>query len=104
MAKLVFDIETIGLPLEGFDATQSEYLFRDAESLMDPNQRQERRAEIQRFFSLWPLTGQVVRIAISNVDSLRSKVLFLAGKNEAKEERALTHSVEFVPSRNEGNC
>jgi hypothetical protein len=33
MAKLVFDIETTALPLEGFDAEQSEYLFRDAENI-----------------------------------------------------------------------
>ena len=94
MAKLVFDIETTGLPLEGFDAGQSEYLFREAENMPDPVLRLARRAEIQRFFSLWPLTGQVVCIAMSNVDSFRSKVLFLGGKE--KEKRDSLNSVEFV--------
>src|SRR5271154_30802 len=94
MAKLVFDIETTGLPLEGFDEGQVEYLFRDAENLPDPAQRQARRAEIQRFFSLWPLTGQVVCIAMSNVESFRSKVLFLAA--EKKENSDSLASVEFV--------
>jgi 3'-5' exonuclease len=99
MAKLVFDIETTALPLEGFDAEQSEYLFREAENMPDPAQRLARRAEIQRFFSLWPLTGQVVCIAMSNVDSFRSKVLFLAAKEKEKSD-ALA-SVEFVPCADE---
>jgi DNA polymerase elongation subunit (family B) len=99
MAKLVFDIETTALPPEGFDAGQLEYLFRDAENLTDPAQREARRAEIQRFFSLWPLTGQVVCIAMTNVDSLRSKVLFVGG--EDKGGRELPALVEFVPCANE---
>src|SRR5580658_4432547 len=103
MAKLVFDIETMALPLEGFDEGQLEYLFRDAENLPDPALRQARRAEIQRFFSLWPLTGQIVCIAMANVDSFRGKVLFLAGESEApsQEGRQLPTSVEFVPCANE---
>jgi DNA polymerase elongation subunit (family B) len=102
MAKLVFDIETTALPLEGFDAVQSEYLFRDAENLTDPVQRLARRAQIQSFFSLWPLTGQIVCIAMSNVDSFRSKVLFLGQEDNAQDkESELPASVEFVPCSNE---
>jgi DNA polymerase elongation subunit (family B) len=103
MAKLVFDIETTALPLAGFDAGQSEYLFRDAENLPDPAQRPARRAEIQRFFSLWPLTGQVVCIAMANVDSFRSKILFLAGKNQEKPAglSELPVAAEFVPCESE---
>jgi DNA polymerase elongation subunit (family B) len=96
MAKLVFDIETTALPLEGFDAGQSEYLFREAENMPDPVQRLARRAEIQRFFSLWPLTGQVVCIAMSNVESFRSKVLFLSGREKEKEKLDAPNSDEFV--------
>jgi len=101
MAKLVFDIETTGLPLEGFDEGQLEYLFRDAQNLPDPAQQMARRAEIQRLFSLWPLTGQIVCIAMSNVDSFRSKVLFLSdnGKDAPNREAPLT--AEFVPCANE---
>jgi hypothetical protein len=99
MAKLVFDIETIALPEEGFDAGQLEYLFREAENLPDPAQRLARRAEIQRFFSLWPLTGQIVCIAMANVDSFRSKVLFLGGQDKEKGQvqRTLPALTEFVP-------
>jgi len=101
MAKLVFDIETTALPLEGFDEGQLEYLFRDAENLPDPAQRLARRAEIQRFFSLWPLTGQVVCIAMSNVDSFRSKVLFLAARSTETAGGESPLAAEFVPCANE---
>jgi 3'-5' exonuclease len=101
MAKLVFDIETTALPLEGFDAGQVEYLFRDAENLPDPAHRLARRAEIQRFFSLWPLTGQVVCVAMANVDSFRSKVLFLGAEDKDKASRELPVSNEFVPCASE---
>ncbi len=100
MAKLVFDIETIGQPKERFDEGQLEYLFRDAESLAEPEKREARRNEIQRFFSLWPLTGHVVCIAMTNVDSLRNKVLFLAG--ESKDAAAEAPMPEgYVPCSSE---
>src|SRR5271166_6797810 len=101
MAKLVFDIETTALPLGGFDEGQLEYLFRDAEHLPEPAQQQARRAEIHRFFSLWPLTGQVVCIAMSNVDSFRSKVLFLAGQNAGTADHEAPLTAEFVACESE---
>ena len=35
MATLVFDIETTALPLEDFDEAQQEYLFREADKLVE---------------------------------------------------------------------
>ena len=96
MAKLVFDIETTGQPLENFDSGQLEYLFRDANNLPEPAQQHARRMEIQRFFSLWPMTGQVVCIAMANVDSFRSKVLFIAPKSDDLVERDVPSSNEFL--------
>jgi len=101
MAKLVFDIETSALPLEQFDSVQQEYLFREAENLPDPAARMARREEIQRQFSLWPLTGQVVCIAMVNADSLRGKVLFLAEDADDREDQQ-GGAVEFVPCIDEG--
>jgi hypothetical protein len=101
MAKLVFDIETTGLPLDGFDAVQSEYLFREAENLADPAQRLARRADIQRCFSLWPLTGQIVCIAMANAESQRGKVLFLGGTDKPAEQAESPAQVEFVPCADE---
>jgi len=99
MAKLVFDIETSALPLENFDDVQKEYLFRDAEKIADPQQRELRRCELQRMLSLSPLTAQVVCIAMVNADTGRGQVLFLAEENEEKAaENAL---VEFIPCMEE---
>lgn len=99
MAKLVFDIETSALPLEKFDGVQQEYLFREAENMTDLGERALRREEIQRQFSLWPLTSQVVCIAMLNAESCRGKVLFLSDHFE--EERTAPGGVEFLPCADE---
>jgi predicted PolB exonuclease-like 3'-5' exonuclease len=101
MAKLVFDIETSGLPLSCFDPVQQEYLFREAENLPDPAQREVKREEIQRLFSLWPLTAQVVCIAMVNADSCRGKVLYLA--EDADDDESAGGVVEFMPCVDEGH-
>jgi 3'-5' exonuclease len=101
MAKLVFDIETSALPLEQFDPVQQEYLFREAENLPDPVARAARREEIHRQFSLWPLTGQVVCIAMVNADSTRGKVLFQADDGAGPQDQPGA-TVEFVPCADEG--
>ena len=100
MAKLVFDIETTALPVENFDETQQEYLFRDANNLPDESARETRRSEIQRMFSLWPLTGQVITIAMQNADTGRGQVLFLA--DDFEENAGESGQVEFVPFADEG--
>jgi DNA polymerase elongation subunit (family B) len=94
MATLVFDIETSALPREQFDAAQLEYLFREAEKLPDEAARETRRAEIQRQFNLWPLTAQVVCIAMLNADTSRGQVLFTAEDYET--DAAEAGPVEFV--------
>ncbi|MEO5804055.1 MAG: 3'-5' exonuclease [Verrucomicrobiota bacterium] len=98
MAKLVFDIETSSQPLENFDEVQQEYLFRDAERLPEL-ERANRRAEIQRQFSLWPLTAHVVCIAMLNAETDRGQVLFTAEDFEPEQGEA--GPVEFVPCADE---
>ncbi len=98
MAKLVFDIETSCLPLETFDDTQQEYLFRDAQRLPEADQA-KRRDEIHRQFNLWPLTAQVVCIAMLNADSCRGQVLFTA--EDYEPDLAEAGPVEFVPCADE---
>ncbi len=97
MATLVFDIETSRLPRETFDEAQQEYLFREAEKLPEAD-REAKRAEIERLFNLWPLTAQVVCIAMLNADSARGQVLFLA---EDYDETAEAGPVEFMPCADE---
>jgi DNA polymerase elongation subunit (family B) len=95
MARLVFDIETSALPVECFDEVQQEYLFREAEKLPDEMAKLARREEIQKFFSLWPLTARVVCIAMLNVESQRGQVLFTA--DDFEEDAVEGGAVEFVP-------
>src|SRR5882724_7785014 len=95
MAKLVFDIETTALPVENFDGVQQEYLFREAERISDEIQRATRRDEIQRQFSLWPFTAQVVCVAMLNAETQRGQVLFTA--EDYDEEPGEAGPVEFVP-------
>lgn len=95
MARLVFDIETSALPPEQFDDAQQEYLFREAEKIPDETARAARRAEIRQQFNLWPLTAQVVCIAMLNADSQRGQVLFIA--EDYEEKASPGESVAFVP-------
>jgi hypothetical protein len=76
-------------------------LFREAENLADTTVRAARREEIQRQFSLWPLTSQVVCIAMLNADSCRGKVLFLS--DDAGDPDQARGAVEFVPCADEAD-
>ncbi|MSU40376.1 MAG: hypothetical protein EXS22_00195 [Pedosphaera sp.] len=97
MACLVFDIETSALPASQFDEAQLEYLFRPAEKLADADAKVARRAEIQRQFSLWPFTAQVLCIAMLNADTARGQVLYVAEDFEEHPEGP----VQFVPCMDE---
>jgi hypothetical protein len=78
MATLIFDIETAAFPLDAFDDVQREFLFREAEKLPAGEAREARRAELARQLSLYPLTAQVVCVAMLNADTRRGQVLHLA--------------------------
>jgi hypothetical protein len=88
MAKLIFDIETAGLPVDHFDEAQQEYLFRDCQKLNDEAGRLARHAEIQQQFNLWPFTAQVACIAMLNAETSRGQVLFHSGGLRRRPERS----------------
>src|ERR1700679_2330781 len=99
MATLVFDIETSAQPLENFDETQQEYLFRETEKIEDLTVREAQREEIARFMSLWPFTSQVVCIAMLNAETQRGQTLFVAEDFEKVEEE--NAPVKFIPCADE---
>jgi DNA polymerase elongation subunit (family B) len=99
MATLVFDIETSALPVETFDETQQEYLYRELQKIPDEIERENRRVEITRQFNLWPLTAQVVCIAMLNAESQRGQVVFLA--DDYEDDAGEGGPVEFVPCADE---
>ena len=99
MATIVFDIETSALPLENFDGTQQEYLFREAEKLADDAAKKAKREEIAKFMSLWPFTSQIVCVAMLNAETLRGQSLFLA--EDFEDDAGEAGPVEFVPFADE---
>lgn len=99
MATLVFDIETSALPVETFDETQQEYLYRELQKLPEGPERETRREEITRQFNLWPLTAQVVCIGMLNAESQRGQALFLA--EDFEEDAGEAGPVEYVPFADE---
>ena len=100
MATLVFDIETAALPIDRFDETQQEYLFRDANKIPDPMARHARKGELEMQLNLYPFTARVVCIAMLNADSLRGQVLFTAEDNDETEDESAP--VQFMPCLDEG--
>lgn len=99
MATLVFDIETSALPLENFDDVQLEYLFREASKIPDETARATRQTELQQQLNLYPLTSQVVCIAMLNADTSRGQVLFTAEDYVSPADDA--GPVEFVACMDE---
>jgi 3'-5' exonuclease len=74
MAKVVFDIETLGYPLESFDDAQQKYLLKFSET------ETEREEAIQKL-SLYPTTAQIIAIGLLNPDTNRGKILFQSDKS-----------------------
>jgi 3'-5' exonuclease len=75
MSKVVFDIETLGFPIESFDQETQTYLLRFAEN-------EEKIEEVKKNLNLHPLTAQVLCIALFNPDSKQGKVFFQSNVQE----------------------
>jgi len=75
MSRIVFDIETLGYPLESFDSETQSYLLRFADS-------EEKIEEVKKNLNLHPLTAQILCIALFNPDSQKGKVFFQSDRNE----------------------
>ncbi len=82
--KLVFDIETVGCDFEDLDESQQEYLLRYAQKERDPEAKREKEEEAIRYLSLYPFTAAVVTIAMFNVDTGKTLVLY---NDSGEEER-----------------
>lgn len=93
MARLVFDIETVGVEFDSLDQTSQASLLRYAQT---PDEEEE----IKQHTGFSPLTGQIVAIGILNPDTDKGAVHFQApGVNletptEDGSERA---SVQYIP-------
>lgn len=75
MTRVVFDIETLGFPLETFDSVRQEYLLKFADT-------DEKREEAVQKLNLHPLTAQVIAIGMLNPDTNSAKVFYQGGSEE----------------------
>ena len=83
------------MPVEAFDEVQQEYLFRDAMRQPTLEAQEARREELKQQLSLYPLTSQVVCIAMVNADSGGGQVVYLADDFDVDE--AANEGVQFLP-------
>jgi hypothetical protein len=75
MNKVIFDIETLGFPLESFDQETQTYLLKFADS-------EEKIEDVKKNLNLHPLTAQVLCIALYNPDTKQGKVFYQSDKKE----------------------
>lgn len=86
MNKLVFDIETVGMDFEKLDKDSQEYLLKNSETDEDKN-------DIKSKLGLWPLTAQIVAIAMINPDTDKGAVYYQTG--EKKEKPFTEEGIEY---------
>lgn len=80
MAKIIFDIETVGYPLESFDETTQEHLLRYAKT------EEEQRA-VKDTMSLYPVTARLVTIAMLELETEKAFVYYLDPEEQLQKIR-----------------
>jgi len=87
MSSVVFDIETLALPLDSFDEVQREYLLKFADT------EEKRETEIQKL-NLNALTAQIIAIGMLNPDTMSGKVFY---QSDVKEKyKSDDGKIEFI--------
>ncbi len=76
MPELVFDIESVAIPLEDFEEAQRTYLMRYAEKAKTPEEQEQRRETAIRRMAFNAMTAQVISIGMMNVESGRGRVYY----------------------------
>lgn len=82
MKELIFDIETVGYPIESFDEYQQEYLLRFANLEEVEEKRQQKIEETIRYLNLSALTAQIVAIGLYDLQIAKGLVLFQSDTKE----------------------
>lgn len=71
MARIIFDIETVGRDFDSLDKSTQEYLLRRAKADTD-----EEVKEVKESLSFYPLTGEIVAIGMLNPETQKGAVYF----------------------------
>lgn len=97
MAQLVFDIETVGTPLEEFDEVQQKYLLKLVEREETPQRQERKREEVIAQLNLWAFTAQVVAIGMLNVESGQGRVYYQSAEQESWQEGQVQYESASEP-------
>jgi predicted PolB exonuclease-like 3'-5' exonuclease len=92
MRRIVFDIETLGFPLESFDQEVQSYLLRFADT-------EEKIEELKKNLNLHPLTAQILCIALYNPDTQHGRVFFQSDTED--EYSSSDNAVQFTSGSEE---
>lgn len=87
MAKVIFDIETVGQDFELLDETSKEYFLKFAES-------DEEKEEARNSLSFYPLTAQIVTIAMLEAETEKGFVYYQNGNGNP--EKFMDGNVVFI--------
>ncbi|MFA5052598.1 MAG: ribonuclease H-like domain-containing protein [Parcubacteria group bacterium] len=96
MARLVFDIETIGEKFAEMDETTRELIAKRARKEADDEEKfGELVNDLESGFALSPLTGEIVVIGVLDADSMKGAVYFQAPGADIPETEE--NGIKFVP-------
>lgn len=90
---IIFDIETVGFELENLSESQQEFLLRYAEKEDNPDLREQKVNDAERYLSLYPFTAKVLAIGMFNTETEGSLVLFNSDDEDEwnVEEKNITY-------------
>ena len=86
MAKIIFDVETVGQSIESFDQTTQEYLLKYAKT-------DEEEQSIKDSLSFYPVTAQIVTIGMLELESDKAFVYYQVPNQPP--QRLVENSSEF---------
>lgn len=92
MAKIIFDIETVGADIDTFDETTREYLLKYAKT-------DEEAQQVRDSLSFYPVTAQIVTIAMLELESEKAFVYYQVPNQQP--ERVIENSSEYFSASGE---
>jgi len=87
MTRIIFDIETVGMDWEGLDDLSKRYFLKFADT-------PEKEEEARQSLSFYPLTAEIVCIALLSADSHSGFVLFQ--KPDGTREKFAEQGITFI--------
>lgn len=99
MKRLVFDIETVGVPWDTLAPSQQEYLLRDAEKEKTPEEKEKKREELKDWIALYPFTAKVVVIGMYYVEQEKGYVFYENPSEEVWTSEETGFQYKGIPER-----